>query len=92
MLVASAAVASGYAPLPLALSGTEIAHCVLPFALWQVDVLLLRWMVRAICAHRNEAPARARVTSQQSLSAAIYSKRAARHCVCTCADAPRRLD
>lgn len=45
VLLASAGVALSFYPLPVAASGVELAHCVLPFFLWQVDVLLLRWMM-----------------------------------------------
>ena len=45
VLLSSAAIGFGWYPLPVALSGVELAHCILPFALWQVDVLLLRWMM-----------------------------------------------
>ena len=45
VLVSSAAIAFGWYPLPVAGNGIELAHCILPFALWQTDTLLLRWMM-----------------------------------------------
>ena len=45
VLLASAAIAFSWYPLPIAGSAVELAHCALPFALWQIDVLLWRWMM-----------------------------------------------
>ena len=43
-VIASAALAVGYVQLPVAFSPLELLHCALPFALWQADVRLLRWL------------------------------------------------
>jgi len=43
-LLASAALAFNWYPLPVAANPAELAHCALPFLLWQVDVRLLRWL------------------------------------------------
>ncbi|KAL1511210.1 hypothetical protein AB1Y20_006024 [Prymnesium parvum] len=43
-LLGTAAIAFGWYPLPVAVTPVELAHCVVPFALWCVDVRLLRWL------------------------------------------------
>ena len=43
-LAASAALATGWQALPVAGTPIELAHCVLPFVVWQADVRLLRWL------------------------------------------------
>lgn len=50
VLLATASVAFGWYPLPLALAAPggsvviELVHCALSLALWKIDALLLRWL------------------------------------------------
>ena len=43
-LLASLALAIGWHSAPVVGNAIELAHCALPFVIWQVDVRLLRWL------------------------------------------------